>query len=948
MSQEPNQFGNPGLSFPNALGVAFSQSQVGGQGQNSNIDLISTVQLTLVDNDIFATPGTSFVDIGESATGQNVKYISQMAGTTFINSPTMVNGNLVLPHQYNFSMNPEGNPSLPTATVNANVLVGGAATIGVGTSGTPITSITTYANATTVNSSNAAVNASTINLTGSSSYLDIDNGRPFIDVVSQAGGIAFTSGSLINSLATTMSNYSSNYISNTTSNYGITARDISFYSSNQYSNYNGGTVILADGGIDPARIPSVDITSQNGTYGHIGLKAYGGLYDLGYGGDVKIEAFGAGNPAVGIGGLVQINAYSADAGEYGAAVSRVSLNAACITLAAGAFAPIPGSPGAANVFGQGLVSIVAATLLPILPQIPQSVYLFGNSGVRLESGSVLGVNQGISMLSDMYAGTIYPIANGSNPLIIRGRSSPSAGVQLMDVEKINMVSPNGYITGVSSINSLSFNDPYNIGGVSTINGAAYPPPQGDAHLWSYYPQLSSLSSITAANGLLSSLNVSSITSPTGVVSFVGTLSTPTVQTSTLTATSISTDSIIDLVPAGPPTLQIQRISTLNGTPYIPTQGWSQTAAVQDVNVSGYNLNNVNNIYASQLEATAGLVVLNPSANIQFGGTDLKGVSSINGKLYPPPATAPTGTFSSILVSSIGSIYGGVVNMKGVIINQLDGLFSSNVNTPIITNVGGGPLQIYNDAGVVVGTSVSPLSLINLSSINGVPYSAGSAWNGNATTNLNMNFNDITTVQNMNTNSLYCVNTLTTAAVNASGTITANQFNAPNIQIYNNAITVGGIGATYVNNGGINTPQINLTQFVNTPALSNVNTINGVKTYCSPNVNQYISVGVTGITYIAVSPGTVNIQSANATGGGDLSVIFQIRDSDNIPGEYRFVNANAKNNMNVQFQTVDPYGNVPNWGGNTQLNPGQSILCRCWYSNYQGRYVINDFQVDGNP
>jgi hypothetical protein len=818
-----------------------------------------------------------------------------------------------------------------------------------------------------------------------------------------------------------MSNFSSNYISNTTSNYGITARDITFYSSNQYSNYNGGAAILADGGIDPLRVPSVDITSQNGTYGHIGLKAYGGLYGLGYGGDVKIEAFGASNPAVGVGGLIQINAYSGDVGEYGAATSRVSLNAACITLASGAFAPIPGSPGATNVFGQGLVSIVSATLLPVLPQIPQSVYVYGNSGVRFESGSILGVNQGISMLSDMYAGTIYPIANGSNPLIIRGRSSPSAGVQLMDVEKINMVLPNGFITGVSSLNALSLNTPNDISGLNTINGIAYPPPASDATLWSYYPQLSSLSSITAATGILSSLNVSSINGLPIAQPWYTVPAETNVNMNGSTFTNLSTL-----------TVPIVSVSTINGTEYAPTQDWSLYPATSGIDADGNNVGNVGTVFANNLNLTNDFTMTNNDSTANFNNNALTNVSSINGYAFPVPI-APAGSISvstisvssiqaifgttvnmagviinqldglftnsintptitgtgfpgpleiydasgvilggiatpvsliglssingvaypvtaqnadslvvsTITVSSIGAVSGGVVNMNGVIINQLNGVFSSNVNTPILTNVGvvGTPLSIYDNDGVIIGAATGPVSLINLSSINGVAYPTAAGWNGNATTNLNMNFNDITTVQNMNTNTLVCV-----GQVSASNFTTASvAVNTASITIGTTTLDGGGLGAT-----GVTVSYANVSGNVSAASLTNVITINGVKTYSAPNVNQYISVGVTGITYVAVSPGSVNIQSANATGGGDLSVVFRIRDSDNIPGEYRFCNANAVNNMFIQFQTQDPYGNFPNWGGNNQLNPGESILCRCWYNNYQGRYVITNIQKDGNP
>jgi hypothetical protein len=274
---------------------------------------------------------------------------------------------------------------------------------------------------------------------------------------------------------------------------------------------------------------------------------------------------------------------------------------------------------------------------------------------------------------------------------------------------------------------------------------------------------------------------------------------------------------------------------------------------------------------------------------------------------------------------------------------LAGVFSSNVNTPIITNVGGvgTPLSIYDTDGVILGSVTGPVSIVNLSSVNGAVYpppAPPNSWVGTATSALNMNGNSI-------------YGATTVAASGQMGALSFNTsgvgVNATNIIIGSTTLDGGGLSAT-----GITVSYANVSGNVSAGSLTTGaitgTTINGTKIFTLPNVNQYISVGVTGITYVAVSPGTVNIQSANATGAGDLSVTFQIRDSDNIPGEYRFCNANGVNNMNVQFQTVDPYGNYPNWGGNNQLNPGQSILCRCWYNNYQGRYVITNIQKDNNP
>ena len=255
---------------------------------------------------------------------------------------------------------------------------------------------------------------------------------------------------------------------------------------------NSGTsyTVVADQGINPVAVPTINLTSQNGAGGSIVLNSQPGLYGVGTGGGVEISAYGASNPALGIGGLVTLNAYSGPAGDYGGLTSAIRLNAANVAIGAGAIPPLPGLAGFATIYGQGGVSLVASALPPT-PQIPLTTYIYGDVGVRLQSPA------GVQMLSDMYAGTIYPIANGSNPLIIRGRSAPTAGVQLMDVESINMVSPNGQITAVSSINSIGFNTPFDISGVSTINGLAYPYIPAAAPTISTF-QTASISSLAAS------------------------------------------------------------------------------------------------------------------------------------------------------------------------------------------------------------------------------------------------------------------------------------------------------------------------------------------------------------------------------------------------------------------------------------------------------------------
>ena len=883
-----NQQGNAGLSFPNGLGVQFSLSQVRGGAAPAPAPPVTEVTLTQNGDLIYATPGNTYVDIGQTTTGLNVEYVSQMGGTTFINSPAMINGNVVIPHPYNFSVNPENNPSIPTITMNGNVSVGGANSLFEIGSNAPIESVH-------ITASNISLIGSPITVEGNSgATITVDGySQSNIDIHSpQAINlVAPYVATLTSSIQTFSSNaidyVASNRVTFTTSNFSTATWNTAAYSSNIYSNYCAQMFLQADGGINPALVPTINIISENGTYGDIRVKAKAGLYDLGLGGNIKMEAFGAGNPFLGVGGLININAYSGDVGDYGGVTSRVSLNAATITIGAGAVPTTPGLAGSMNLYGQGLISIVSALFPPIAPQIPETVYMYGNLGVRLQTGSLFGVDYGIQMLSDTYAGNIYPVANGGVPLVIAGRTNPTAGVQIKDVEFINMVSPNGYITGVSSINALSLNNPRDISNLSTINGQPYI--SAGASNWALYNQVSSLSSITATVGVLSTLITPSISGVGGSLSFGDTVVNkiqnlyvnnysllPIADVSSLFAVTIRANNISDTnAGAGPPLLVIDHVSTLNGGPYLPAQLWSQAPAVQDINANGANINNANTVYANTARLENGLTILNPATTVQFGGTDLKGVSSINGQ--PIASSSPNLTLSTLAVSSITGIGGAVVSFNGTVVNGIQNLYVNNtIQAPTIASYTT-DLQIVTASSMTVGPGpgAGGLALINLSSINGAPYTGGgSSWNGQATTDLNMylfniiNATSIGTVSITANGAITAGGTVTGNYVNSSNSMSAVSFNTAGIGVNANAIN---IGSAYFNSNAVSVAE-----------LSNLYSINGF-----PYINSGIlqngqlvlvddgsAAPVTVVPFGGRAAGMYYLTSAVRTGGRDFHAEIQ--------------------------------------------------------------------------
>jgi len=329
------------------------------------------------------------------------------------------------------------------------------------------------------------------------------------------------------------------------------------------NNTGGSYNVTVDKGVNIVAAANVDITAQNGSGGNIALNAQPG-YQLGNQqvgfGAIQLNAFGSSNQVLGLGGKIDINAYSGGLGEYGSATSRVSVSSATIALSAGAVPPLPATAGSMNIFGQDIVSIVASLVPPVLPQFPNSVFIYGDGVPGIAGGVRLSSPQGVQIAgnSDFYATDCYPFT--SLGLNLKGRASvpgPAADVTIADcatfamrnagtmtgVQSLTMAGT-GLITDVLSIKPplasgvgtpnlvisgnpvplLGFNNYVQIQnagtiafdvsgagaltGVQTVNGVAYPPPVGDSSDWATFPAVQNVD--MSGNGLTA---LASITTP---------------------------------------------------------------------------------------------------------------------------------------------------------------------------------------------------------------------------------------------------------------------------------------------------------------------------------------------------------------------------------------------------------------------------------------------------
>jgi hypothetical protein len=179
----------------------------------------------------------------------------------------------------------------------------------------------------------------------------------------------------------------------------------------------------------------VNVTANSGTNGNgvINMVANGGrdpTGDVGYGGNITITA-------------------NSSIGDLITQTSAIKLNAASILSYAGAIPPLVGVAGYNFIYGNVGVSIVSDVAGSLLPNFPDTVYLFGRLGVGIQSGTFQGTNYGL------FVNDIQPFSDGIRPrgdLVIQGKGTAKVILKnVMELAGDTMV-----VTGVSSINSQTY------------------------------------------------------------------------------------------------------------------------------------------------------------------------------------------------------------------------------------------------------------------------------------------------------------------------------------------------------------------------------------------------------------------------------------------------------------------------------------------------------------
>jgi len=233
--------------------------------------------------------------------------------------------------------------------------------------------------------------------------------------------------------------------------------------------------LICDGGNDIGSVKPVNIIGRNGNRGQVNITAQPGYVNVGsqIQGEVNIVANGGGGvTAYATGGLINITANTGSSPILGTLTySAIKLNAAGITSYAGFASPFVAVPGY-NLIQASLGIELIAGSIPVIPNVPGTIYLYGATGIPQQTGGIRAQNGlGIDFIVP------YPQGFNTQPydLIISGNPAGQK-VTLSNVRILQ--SDGGTASGFTSMttsnfqasNIIMFGDGANNGNILGLSG----------------------------------------------------------------------------------------------------------------------------------------------------------------------------------------------------------------------------------------------------------------------------------------------------------------------------------------------------------------------------------------------------------------------------------------------------------------------------------------------
>ena len=578
----------------------FSLSSQIVEAEELYASTISTLALNL-DNSLLTTVGTELLLNGiPLATTSNISSLSDWALDPAVST-----------------LNMNGNSSINGSLTSTNVINAGSGLIG----SLVCNSIST--NTLTVQSTIHVVSTlSSLQIEAQSGIFSSINGIQFPQGIS-----SFNSASVSSLTVSSINNISypppnsdvsqwANFRALSTITGGAGATDDLNLRATRFLNANAvGVNVVVDEGANIAAPASFNVTAQNGNRGNISLTAnpgFGGVF-----GQIGLTANGGTVLGVGTGGLIELTA-NTPLGTLCNATSAIKFSAAGINSYAGAVPSVGSLLGYNFIYGTLGVNLCAG-LPPLLPNTAGTTYLYGSAGITLgsQTNTASDITQSsggglfTTLVTGYWPGGIFSPSN----LVIRGRQIPVYG--------------NSYVQ-LCNVDILSFDSGARkaITGVSTINGAAYPPPAGSVPSDLVVSTLVSRDSVGTLALSVSSINGGSYPPPAPPVVIPSDLVVSTLTASTsVTAPLISVSTLVN-------------ISTINGASYPPAASIPPSIVVSSltaaIDVITFAMS-ADTVLANVYVCTPQILVSTLSAQVTTMSTLT--VSSINGSKTTDPAVS---------------------------------------------------------------------------------------------------------------------------------------------------------------------------------------------------------------------------------------------------------------------------------------------------------------------
>jgi len=466
---------------------------------------------------------------------------------------------------------------------------------------------------------------------------------------------------------------------------GVTVNSYNSIDNNAGVAYN----VTVDRGINPAANAGIKMEAKNGAGGRIDIIADKAQITPSPG-IVNVEAHGGTVTIDGVdysvGGLVQITADSGTLTPF-TLTSAIKMSAAGINSYAGAIPSVGSLAGYNFIYGTAGVNICAG-LPSVFPSIPTTTYIYGFGGVRLESPA------GVQSLSDTYIGNLYPLS-GSD-LILQGRSLPNGYVKVRDCNEFTMTSGGAAqintITGVGGGSNPTTIDNIKSNNISADSSNLTITGKVNTLAPDYYVEIQKADTIAFdANGAGAITGLQKING----VSYVA---PDTNQWALYPAVQNVDISGFDLT----------NVNQINGAPYPPPAGdvstWATFPAVQNVDISGYAVTNVANINvldnATIVSAGALGIFSDLSGDLSLAASGGGNVNIGNGGL---------GNINIVAVDQTTTVSGKIVNItaaEGITLTDPSGV---TIIAPFLDLRGADLVDVKNingDAGVAVTVNSS--------------------------------------------------------------------------------------------------------------------------------------------------------------------------------------------------------------------------------------------------